>query len=300
MAATPFDLQDLRRRLDVIDDGLHDLLIERAEIVSRVADHKRCNKVGFYQPGREAEIIRRLVARHHGPLPVTSLTRIWREVLAASLGLEAPFAVAVYAPTGSPGFWDLARDHYGSETPLSAYGSTGQVIRAVAEAQASAGILPMPQEGEFDPWWRHLLSQDRETPRVIARLPFGPRGNARAAGDALVIGHGAPQQTGWDRTLIATETAEISRARILGLLTALDLTCTFFASCDQIDGAVDLIELDSFMSLADPRIEGFRAQLGTALHRLLPLGGYAVPLQIGQPSPTPSVSSAAPAGGGTK
>jgi chorismate mutase / prephenate dehydratase len=281
MAATPLDLQDLRRRLDAIDDGLHDLLVERAEIVSLVADHKRHRNLSFYQPAREAEIIRRLVARHRGPLPLTSLVRIWREMLAASVSLEAPFAVAVYAPTGSAGFWDLARDHFGSNTPLSAFGSIGQVIHAVAEAQASAGVLPMPQEGEPNPWWRHLLSQDRNTPRVIARLPFGPYGNARAAGaDALVIGHGAQQHTGWDRTLIATETAEISRARILGLLATLDLTCTFFASCDQTDGAVDLIELDSFVPLADPRIEKFRGQLGTALQRLLPLGGYAAPLPI--------------------
>jgi chorismate mutase / prephenate dehydratase len=304
MAATPFDLQDLRRGLDAIDNGLHDLLIERAEIVSRVADHKRLNNVTFYQPGREAEIIRRLVGRHHGRLPVASLVRMWREMLAATVSLEAPFAVAVYAPTGAPGFWDLARDHYGSNTPLSAFGSIGQVIRAVAEGQASAGVLPMPQEGETDPWWRHLLSQDRKTPRVIARLPFGPRGNARTAGaDALVVGHGAQQRTSSDRTLIATETAEMSRARIFGLLAALDLRCTFFASCDQIDGAVDLIELDSFVPLADPRIESFRAQLGTALHRLLPLGGYAVPLPIAPPSqasPAAAVPAAGAAGGGAK
>jgi chorismate mutase / prephenate dehydratase len=295
MAATLPNLQELRRRLDAIDDGLHDLLIDRAEIVALVADHKRNNHLTFYQPEREAEIIRRLVARHHGRLPLASLIRIWREMLAATVSLETPFSVAVYAPTGSPGFWDLARDHYGSHTPITAYGSIAQVIRAVAEAPESAGVLPMPQEGEPDPWWHHLLSQDRNTPRVVARLPFGARGNARAAGaDALVIGHGAQRDTGGDRTLIATETAEISRARILGLLAALDLNCTLFASSEHGDGAVDLIELDGFVPLSDPRIEAFRTQLGSALHRLLALGGYAVPLPIGPPSPAlPAVASAA-------
>ena len=287
MTATPLDLEELRRRLDAIDDRLQDLLIDRAEVVALVAEHKRGNNLIFYQPEREAQIIRRLVARHHGRLPLASLVRIWRELLAATVSLETPFAVAVYAPAGSPVFWDLARDHYGSSTPIAAHGSIAQVIRAVAEAPDSAGVLPMPQEGEPDPWWRHLLSQHRNTPRVMARLPFGPRGNARSAGaDALVIGHGAPQNTGRDRTLIATETAEISRARILGLLSALDLSCTFFASSEQIDGAVDLIELDSFVPLSDPRIETFRTQLGSALHRLLPLGGYALPLSTpGTPAP---------------
>ena len=285
MTATPLDLEELRRRLDAIDDRLQDLLIDRAEVVALVAEHKRSNNLDFYQPEREAQIIRRLVARHHGRLPLASLVRIWRELLAATVSLETPFAVAVYAPMGSLGFWDLARDHYGSSTPIAAHGSIAQVIRAVAEAPDSAGVLPMPQEGEPDPWWRHLLSQHRNSPRVVARLPFGPRGNARGAG-ALVIGHRAQQNTGCDRTLIATETAEISRARILGLLSALDLSCTFFASSEQIDGAVDLIELDSFVPLSDPRIETLRAQLGPALHRLLPVGGYAVPLSTpGTPAP---------------
>jgi chorismate mutase-like protein len=292
MTATPLDLEELRRRLDAIDDQLHDLLIDRAAIVALVADHKRSNNLNFYQPEREAQIIRRLAARHRGPLPLASLVRIWRELLAATVSLEAPFAVAVYAPAGSPGFWDLARDHYGSNMPIAAYGSIAQLIRAVSAARESAGVLPMPQEGEPDPWWRHLLSQDRNTPRVVARLPFGPRGNARAAGaDALVIGHGAPQNSGRDRTLFATETVEISRARILGLLSALDLNCTFFASSEQIDGAVGLIELDSFVPLSDPRIAAFRTQLGSALHRLFPLGGYAVPLS------TPGTPAAAGGGG---
>jgi chorismate mutase / prephenate dehydratase len=284
MAGTSFNLQDLRRRLDAIDDGLHDLLIERAEIVSLVGDRKRTSGESFYQPAREAEIIRRLAARHRGFLAMTSLVRIWREVLAAGVSLEAPFAVAVYAPPESPGFWDLARDHYGSSTPISAHASIGQVIRVVAAAQASVGVLPLPQEGEPEPWWRHLLSPDPDTPRVIARLPFGPRGNARDYGtDALVIGHGAPQPTGHDRTLIVTETAEISRARVLGQLAALDLGCTFLASCDQTGGAVALIELEDFVPPAEPRLERFRAQLGPSLHRLLPLGGYAVPLSAAPP-----------------
>jgi chorismate mutase-like protein len=278
MRGTPFDLGELRRRLDAIDDRLQDLLIERAETVSLVADHKRSNRVAFYQPGREAEIVRRLTARHRGPLALASLVRIWREILAAGVRLEAPFAVAVYAPDGLPGLWDLARDHYGCSTPISALGSIGEVIGGVVAGQAAAGVLPLPRERDPDPWWPHLLAADRDAPRVIARLPFGPRGNARDGSEALVIGHGGQQPTGGDRTLFAVETAAVGRARIRGLLAALDLGCTFCAAGDRAAGAVMLIELDGFVPLSDPRVEQFRRQLGAALHRLLPLGGYAVPL----------------------
>src|SRR6516225_5584137 len=143
MLRTPSDLAKLRRRLDEIDDKLHDLLIERAEIVAAVAKSKRDGNLPAFQPGREAQIIRRLVDRHHGEFPVDTLVRMWREMLAATVRLQSRFAVAVFAPIESQGFWDLARDHYGSHTPMSAYRSIGQVIRAVAEGQASVGVLPM-------------------------------------------------------------------------------------------------------------------------------------------------------------
>jgi chorismate mutase / prephenate dehydratase len=277
------DLDKLRRGLDRIDDKLQDLLIERAEIVAMVAASKRHSNLDAFQPGREAEIIRRLVDRHRGNFPVAALVRIWREMLAATVRLQSPFAVAVYAPPEIPGFWDLARDHYGSNTPMTAYRSIGQVIRAVSEGQTSVGVLPMPQEGESDPWWRHLLSKDETAPRVVARLPFGTRGNARDDGaDAFVIGRAAVGETGEDRTLLATESAtEISRGRILRILSSLGLVCTLFASHEKHpDGVLHLIEVDGFVAVPDPRLDGFRAQLPGALDRLLRVGGYAVPLAM--------------------
>jgi chorismate mutase/prephenate dehydratase len=287
MSLIPSDLADLRRHIDEIDDRLHDLLIERAAIVGRVAASKKNGDVAFYQPAREAEILRRLAARHRGALPFASVVRIWREMLAATVRIETPFAVAVSAPAEAQGLWDLARDHFGSHTPMSAYRSIGQVIRAVTEGQASVGILPMPQEGDSDPWWRLLLSEDDNTPRVIARLPFGPRGNARSDGaDALAIGSGKQLETGADRTLFAAESAaDISRARFIGMLSSLDLACTFFASWEHAEGAVNLVEIDDFVVPSDPRLAAFRARLGKTLYRLLPFGGYAVPLSAARLAP---------------
>jgi chorismate mutase / prephenate dehydratase len=281
MADLPSDLAQLRRRIDEIDDRLQDLLIERLDIVAGVAAHKRDHgRVAAHQPAREAEIIRRLVARNRGAFPPATLVRMWRELLGATVRLQDTLAVAVYAPPEALGYWDIARDHYGSHTPMLAYRTVGQVIRAVADGQAAIGVLPMPEEEDADPWWRHLLSAHDEAPRVIARLPFGTRGNARAdGGDALAIGSFPEQETGRDRTLIVTEIAPaISRGRMLSILAALGLACTFMASYEQSEGANTLIEIDGFVPLSDPRLEGFAAQLAGDLHRLLRLGGYAVPL----------------------
>lgn len=280
MSSTPSDLKALRRRLDEIDDRLHDLLIERAEIVSMVAASKKGGNQPAFQPAREAEIVRRLVGRHHGGLPAATLVRMWREMLAATVRLQSPFSVAVFAPFDRQGFWDLARDHYGSSTPMAAHDSFGGVIGAVAGGEASVGVLPMPQTDEPDPWWRQLISIDESAVRIIARLPFGLRGNARGdAADALAIGRGEAQESGLDRTLLAMEcAADITRARILKSLSARGLRCTFFASCGCDRGSINLIEIEGFVSISDARLDEFRAELGGTLHRLLPIGGYAVPL----------------------
>jgi chorismate mutase / prephenate dehydratase len=286
MSATPSDLANFRRRIDEIDDRMHDLLIERATVVAQVAASKKDGDVAFYQPGREAQILRRLAARHHGALPFATIARIWREMLAATVRIETPFAVAVFAPPEAQGFWDLARDHYGSHAPISAYRSVGQVIRAVSEGDAAVGILPMPQAGDADPWWRHLVSHHDHAPRVVARLPFGPRGNAHGDGsDALVVGRGVPQETGADRTLFAAESAaDVSRTRLLGVLSSAGLVCTFLASSEQAETTLNLIEVDGFVPISDRRVARLRTPLGAALYRLLPFGGYALPMPLAAPA----------------
>ncbi len=238
MSDIPSDLEGLRRRIDEIDDRLQDLLVERIQIVSNVAAHKRSNRsVAAHQPAREAEIIRRLIERNQGAFPPAALVRMWRELLAATVRLQGAFTVAVYAAPEAQGFWDIARDHYGSHTPMLPYRTTSQVISAVTDGQAAVGVLPMPPEDDPDPWWRHLLS--------------------------LIATENAPS---------------ISRGRIVSTLSRLGLASTFTASCEHAEGANTLIEIDAFVPSGDPRLDRFRAQLGPALYRVLRFGGYAVPL----------------------
>ena len=275
----PSDLKGLRRRLDQIDDRLQDLLIDRAEIVSMIRASKKNDNLLALQPAREAEIIRRLIARHHGAFPVANLVRMWREMLAATVSMQSPFSVAVFVPSDGQGFWDLARDHYGSNTPLTAYETIPAVIRAVVRGESSVGILPLPQPEEAQPWWPDLLPIDENMPRVIARLPFGASGNARNEGaEVLAVGYGTQQESGLDRTLLVAEwTEEITRAGISKLLSASGLACTFFASARR-ELIVNLIEIEGFVPISDARLDTLRTELGTTLGRLSPLGGYAVPL----------------------
>src|SRR5262249_5120954 len=135
-------LDDLRREIDEIDDEMHDLLMRRTTLVEAIGAVKKSDGVPAIRPGREAKILRRLIARHAGKFPRAPSVRIGREILSGTTRIQVDFAVAVHVPESAPGLWDVARDHYGSLTPMTAFSTASQVLRAVTEGGASVGVLP--------------------------------------------------------------------------------------------------------------------------------------------------------------
>lgn len=277
-------LEELRREIDRIDDQIHDLLMQRAQVVERVGQVKGGEGRGtFLRPGREAMIMRRLVARHTGPFPAQVLVRMWREMVSALTRLQGPFAVAVFAPEDRRGFWDVARDHFGGFVPMVAVNSPVAAVRAVSEGTATVGIVSYPAEDDADPWWRFLVNADAHTPRVVARLPFGGRGNARGEDrDALVVAQIAHEPTGDDRTLLGIELgADLSRGRLKDALEGVGLFPTAFCTWHARDShglSVHLVEIADFVAPGDSRLRSLTDRLSDMPVRVNTLGGYAVPL----------------------
>ncbi|MFO1155518.1 MAG: chorismate mutase [Rhodospirillales bacterium] len=164
-------LGDVRADIDAIDDAIHDLLIRRTELVEEVRSIKSGWRVKI-QPSREAEIVYRLLDRHHGPFPKRDLIAIWRILICATLSFEGPFSVAVFTPESEQGYWDVARSHFGPYTPMSRHGSARTVIEAVTRQDATVGVVPMPRSDDADPWWRHIAADRPDAPKVIAWLPL--------------------------------------------------------------------------------------------------------------------------------
>ncbi len=277
-------LEELRREIDQIDNQLHDLLMRRAQVVERIGVAKGPGGV-ILRPGREAVILRRLMARHTGSFPAAVVVRMWREMMAALTRLQGPFAVAVYAPEDRRGFWDVARDHFGSFVPMTAVNTPAAAVRAVSEGTATVGIVPYPAEDERDPWWRFLVSSDGRTPRVVARLPFGSRGNARGEDhDALVIALIPHEPTGDDRTMLGVELGhDLSRGRLKDTLEAAGLSAVGFCSWHgrEANGAsLHLVEVADFVDPQDPRLSALVERLGDIPARVNTIGGYAVPLRL--------------------
>jgi chorismate mutase/prephenate dehydratase len=276
-------LADLRRDIDVLDDQILDLLRRRAEAVQRVAAVKRSTGDGFLRPGREAQIIRHLVARHRGALPAASVSRIWREMIAALYPLQAPAVkVAVHAPNKSAARWDLARDWYGSTTPLQLCTTVNAVMRAISAQPAALGVMAQPEDGEKESWWPQLASRSPGTPRVIGRLPFVPNSRGSLAElDAYVIANAAPEDSGEDRSLLVlamTESAP-SIARISALLAQVGLEGRAIAQHRRgEDGARILLKIEGFMAADDSRLAALMDADRKLIDDAVVIGAYAVPL----------------------
>ena len=70
-------LEKLRQEIDRIDDTMHDLLIQRSQVAEKIGELKGDGAVSLLRPGREAEILRRIVSRHQGKFPNARSSLAW-------------------------------------------------------------------------------------------------------------------------------------------------------------------------------------------------------------------------------
>jgi chorismate mutase/prephenate dehydratase len=281
MTSAPPSLDELRREIDEIDDAVHDLLMRRAAVVERVGIAKAGS--ASLRPAREALILRRLLTRHKGPFPRAVLVRIWREILSASVRLQGAFSVAVPTDPDHVGldYWTVARDAFGSQTPITDYRSAEQVVLAVKEGAATVGVLPLPYDDDSAPWWPGLFVAGEGMPRVIARLPFGPPGVHRGlASEALAIARTEQAATGDDHSFVAVETDEgMSRSRVADILRKAGLATEFVTTWrgrERSETALHLAEIRGYVAANDQRLADLAAD--GAVRRVLQIGGYASPL----------------------
>ena len=276
------DLSEIRRDIDAIDDQIHELLMNRTKLIEEVRAFKQ-NETVKIRPGREAEIIYRLYGQHHGKFPKPELFRIWRELIVATLGMEGPFSVGVFMDEDGDSFWDVARDQYGSYTPMTPFPSTRRIIEAVQKQEVSVGIVPLPARHEKDPWWRRMAFAGPDVPRVIARLPFVPGANARPTElEALVISPVQQEPTGRDRTYIVLETStQLTPSQLKTGLEEAGLNMVFTTeSHDENRPSIwqVLVEVDDFVAADDERLKKITEGFDDVVEFAVSIGGYATPI----------------------
>lgn len=185
-------LADLRREIDRIDEAMHGLLMERGEIIDRLIAAKQTQETGSaFRPAREAEMMRRLVDRHKGILPLDTAEGIWRVIISTFTYVQAPFSVHADLSAGDAAMRDSARFHFGFTVPFVPHMGAASVVAAVSDSKGDLGLVPAFGMAGAGAWWSAL--EFDTAPKVIARLPFVERADHPAGVPVFVVSRAAAE-----------------------------------------------------------------------------------------------------------
>jgi chorismate mutase/prephenate dehydratase len=191
-------LAELRDDIDQIDQQIHELLNRRAERAQRVADVKlaevfaetgeaNLDNVMFYRPEREAQVLRKVMARNKGPLADKTVAHLFREIMSACLALEKPMEVAYLGPEGT--FTQAAAiKHFGHAVICQPQSAIASVFAQVESGQCNYGVVPV--ENSTEGMVNHTLDNFLESPLKICgevelRIQLHLLANASASPDSI-------------------------------------------------------------------------------------------------------------------
>ena len=205
-------LLETRGKIDAIDSEIHRLLMSRAELVQNVQNAKAAEGpiVNAMHADREIEMFRRFSANHKGCLPLASLQRMFREMIATFSHLQCPFKVFVLK--GEPLHRDVARYFYGTVIEIV---ECETLVEMLARVKApTSDIVLLPADGASLAAFATIVGQGCQ---IFVRLPFWDDGEAYGLSlpDMFVLGHAPLKTVDNDYTMLVVNVDESRAAELL-------------------------------------------------------------------------------------
>ncbi len=135
-------LDELREKIDQIDDKLLKLINERMEYVHQVGTLKNTQGAPIYRPEREQAILDRLKAQNDGKLTDSAIDALFLELFAVARNLELPERIAYLGPEASFTH-QAAESRFGAMSAYLPIGSIRGVFREVEKGKAKFGVIPI-------------------------------------------------------------------------------------------------------------------------------------------------------------
>jgi len=140
-------LEDLRKRIDELDEELVSVLNERLEVVLEVGELKKEQGGEIYVPSREKAVFERIEKLNKGPLPSEAAKAIYREIMSAALKLESHLKVAYLGPPATFTH-QAAQSKFGASVEYLPVESIGDVFEMVESGSADYGVVPVENSTE--------------------------------------------------------------------------------------------------------------------------------------------------------
>ncbi|NPA28449.1 MAG: chorismate mutase [Epsilonproteobacteria bacterium] len=139
------NLEELRKKLDEIDNKLLDLFNERLEYVHLIGELKNKTNAPIYRPEREKEILERLKKinkEKKGLLSDDAIEAIFLEIIAVSRNYEKPQKIAYLGPEASFTH-QAAEQRFGALSEYIPISTIKGVFREVAGGKVKFGVVPI-------------------------------------------------------------------------------------------------------------------------------------------------------------
>lgn len=197
-------LNQLRIEIDNIDTQLHDLMMQRVKIAQKIGEVKGNTPLAI-RTDRESQILRRLCARHEGPMNRDTMIHIWRELICECVNQQTPMSIAVYMPnqTQEATTVELCRSYFGSTTPLLMCRTIALVLKELSQGEANVGVLSLDPQ---NCWWYALSHDIRRSFNIFAKLPITKQPIYGEDKTVFAISKLPYMPSGEDNTLLVVET----------------------------------------------------------------------------------------------
>lgn len=192
---SPMKIEDVRAEIDRVDKALLSLIAQRLDLAGEVRRAKSGQR--FWRPAREESHIRELAAAtQHTPPELVS--RIWAELMSASIALQGPMKLHVALEGDMLDVWALVRDRFGAAIPAVSYPTASSALAAAYADDEGVAVLPAP--GGMNSWWTALGARGAMPDmHILSGLP-------RTGNDdwprAVAVSTADIQPSGSDQTLL--------------------------------------------------------------------------------------------------
>jgi chorismate mutase/prephenate dehydratase len=137
----------LRDRIDRLDYQIVELLTERAANADEIGRLKRLKGMPVYDASRETALMSGILAQNKGPLPDSTLRRIYVEIISACRELQGPTRISFLGPEAT--FTHRAGlEYFGGSCNFAPADSIKDVFKTVENGHADFGVVPVENSTE--------------------------------------------------------------------------------------------------------------------------------------------------------
>lgn len=136
------DIRQLRSEIDDLDEKILKLLDERAGLANQIGERKRQEVRVVYDPARETRVVKRLTKLAPTTFPKSSISDVWREIIAACRSLERPLIVGFLGPEATFSH-EAAIKRFGAANTFTQGANIVEVLHMVERGVCDFAVVPV-------------------------------------------------------------------------------------------------------------------------------------------------------------